>query len=42
LAIVVVSDIHFDLPELAAVGLRDVIDGFVLSFEHAWHGRTEH
>jgi HAD superfamily hydrolase (TIGR01509 family) len=33
--IAVVSDIHFDLrPEFAAQGLVDLIDAFVLSFEH--------
>jgi HAD superfamily hydrolase (TIGR01509 family) len=31
----VVSDIHFDVrPEFAAAGLGDLIDSFVLSFEH--------
>ena len=31
----VVSDIHFDLPpEFASAGLGDLIDSFVLSFEH--------
>jgi HAD superfamily hydrolase (TIGR01509 family) len=34
-AMVVVSDIHFDLrPEFRAEGLIDLIDDFVLSFEH--------
>jgi HAD superfamily hydrolase (TIGR01509 family) len=33
--IAVVSDIHFDLrPEIVAAGFEDVIDAFVLSFEH--------
>jgi len=33
--VAVVSDIHFDLrPEFAAAGLHDLIDAFVLSFEH--------
>jgi len=35
LATSVVSDIHFDLrPEFAAAGLHDLIDSYVLSFEH--------
>jgi HAD superfamily hydrolase (TIGR01509 family) len=35
IAISVVSDIHFDLrPEFEAAGLGDLIDSFVLSFEH--------
>ncbi|HLN17643.1 MAG TPA: HAD family hydrolase [Acidimicrobiales bacterium] len=34
-AVAVVSDIHFDLrPEFRAVGLFDLVDAFVLSFEH--------
>lgn len=33
--IAVLSDIHFDLrPAFAAAGLADVVDAFVLSFEH--------
>ena len=34
-AVALVSDIHFDLrPEFAAAGLHDLIDAYVLSFEH--------
>jgi len=33
--VVVLSDIHFDLrPEFAAAGFGDLVDAFVLSFEH--------
>jgi HAD superfamily hydrolase (TIGR01509 family) len=33
--IAVVSDIHFDLrPEFAAAGIAELVDAFVLSFEH--------
>jgi len=33
--VAVVSDIHFDLrPEFAAAGIEEVVDAFVLSFEH--------
>ena len=33
--VAVVSDIHFDLrPEFARAGLEDLVDAFVLSFEH--------